>query len=156
MIEVHLIPSYVYVDGHELYVTYSGQNFTCKYCGEVGHKQIDCEKRKADFPPLQESVNASFEQSASQDLNNKEIVLAEKRQRLDSGGTSVQIAKASNVSDEPMNLSHNISIKSSIQPPSPNNAPIWNWTYAKIIPPARLVGLGCYGCMCSLSNRKQY
>jgi len=48
-INVHPIPSYVYVDGQELYLTYSGKNFTCKYCGEVEHKQADFENVKPIF-----------------------------------------------------------------------------------------------------------
>ena len=50
ILESNPIPSYVHIDGNQLYVTYDGQNFTCKYCGNVGHKQIDCIKRAKDFP----------------------------------------------------------------------------------------------------------
>ena len=46
------LPSYIMVDGFELYVTYSGQNATCRYCSEIGHVQSACEKRKTDFPSL--------------------------------------------------------------------------------------------------------
>ena len=41
--------SYVLIDGNQLYVTYDGQNFIFKYCGNVGHKQINCNKRAKDF-----------------------------------------------------------------------------------------------------------
>ena len=34
------IPSYFKIDGNEIYVTYEGQKFTCKCCGEIGHKQV--------------------------------------------------------------------------------------------------------------------
>ena len=40
------LPSYVMVDGFELYVTYFGQNATCRYCSEIGHVQSVCEKVK--------------------------------------------------------------------------------------------------------------
>ena len=46
------LPSYIMVDGFELYVTYSGQNATCRYCSEISHVQSACEKRKTDFPSL--------------------------------------------------------------------------------------------------------
>ena len=36
-IEMKQIPSYVKIEGCELYVTYSGQQITCKYCGNKGH-----------------------------------------------------------------------------------------------------------------------
>ena len=50
VLENNPIPSYVHIDGNQLYVTYDGQNFTCKHSGNVGHKQIDCNKRAKDFP----------------------------------------------------------------------------------------------------------
>ena len=50
VLESNPIPSYVHIDGNQLYVTYHGQNFTCTYCGNVGHKQIDCNKRAKHFP----------------------------------------------------------------------------------------------------------
>ena len=46
------LQSYIIVDGSELYVTYSGQNATCRYHSEIGHVQSACEKRKNDFPSL--------------------------------------------------------------------------------------------------------
>ena len=51
-LESNPIPSYIYVDNFELYVTYEGQPITCKYCGEVGHVQANCKTRAADFPQL--------------------------------------------------------------------------------------------------------
>ena len=44
------LPSYIMVDGFELYVTC--QNATCRYCSEIGHVQSASEKRKTDFPSL--------------------------------------------------------------------------------------------------------
>ena len=34
VLESNSIPSYVHIDGNQLYITYDGQNFTCKY-GEM-------------------------------------------------------------------------------------------------------------------------
>ena len=53
VVENNPLPSYLIMQGHEIYDTYSGQIFTCKYCGEPGHNPIDCEKRKSNFPLLQ-------------------------------------------------------------------------------------------------------
>ena len=44
-LDVNPIPSYIFIDEFELYVTYSGQQITCKYCGQPGHVQSRCEKR---------------------------------------------------------------------------------------------------------------
>jgi len=52
-VEQNPIPSYLKIDSHEIYVTYEGQNATCKYCGRTGHKQYECEQRLNDFPKLQ-------------------------------------------------------------------------------------------------------
>ena len=46
------IPSYIRVSGCEIYVTYQGQVITCKYCGEAGHVQSECQERAMDFPAL--------------------------------------------------------------------------------------------------------
>ena len=35
-----------------MYVTYSGQNATCRYYSEIGHVQSACEKRKNGFTSL--------------------------------------------------------------------------------------------------------
>ena len=51
-LESNPIPSYIYVDNFELYVTYEEQPITCKCCGEVGHVQANCKTRAADFPQL--------------------------------------------------------------------------------------------------------
>ena len=44
------IPSYVYIAGYEFFVTYEGQMSTCRYCGQPNHKQLDCPRRKEDYP----------------------------------------------------------------------------------------------------------
>ena len=44
------IPSYVYIEGYEFFVTYEGQMSTCRYCGQRSHKQLDCPQRKEDYP----------------------------------------------------------------------------------------------------------
>ena len=46
------IPSYIHVNGCEIYVTYQGQVITCKYCGEAGHVQSECQERAIDFSAL--------------------------------------------------------------------------------------------------------
>ena len=46
------LPSYIIVDGFELYETFSGQNATCRYCSEISRVESACEKRKNDFPSL--------------------------------------------------------------------------------------------------------
>ena len=51
------LPSYIHVDGFELYVAYPGQELTCKYCGEKGHFQAKCDKRLNDFPQLEKHSN---------------------------------------------------------------------------------------------------
>ena len=50
--EQNPLPSYVSIHGNELYVMYTGQTITCRYCQEAGHVQSNCEKRKQDFPQL--------------------------------------------------------------------------------------------------------
>ena len=46
------LPNYIKIDGFELYVTYQGQEITCKFCGDTGHFQVHCEKRLLDYPQL--------------------------------------------------------------------------------------------------------
>jgi len=38
-LEANPIPSYICIDGFELYVPYTGHESTCKYCGEPSHLQ---------------------------------------------------------------------------------------------------------------------
>ena len=51
-LEQNPLPSYVSIHGNELYVTYTGQMVTCRYCEEAEHVPSNCEKRKQDFPQL--------------------------------------------------------------------------------------------------------
>ena len=71
-IEMKPIPSYVKIEGCELYVTYSGQQITCKYCGNKEHVQSNCLKRSQDFPNLtSDQNNGNIFKSAS--IENFEI-----------------------------------------------------------------------------------
>ena len=57
-LEANPLPSYIHVDDFfELYVTYPGQELTCKYCGKKGHFQAKCNKRLNDFPQLEKQSN---------------------------------------------------------------------------------------------------
>ena len=51
-IELNFLPSYIKIKGCELYVIYSGQQITCKYCDNKGYVQSNCKKRLQDFPDL--------------------------------------------------------------------------------------------------------
>ena len=51
-LETNPLPSYIFIDGFELYVTYKGQTVTCRFCDETGHVQMNCEKRMLEFPKL--------------------------------------------------------------------------------------------------------
>ena len=46
------IPSYIKINSFEIYVTYPGQQSTCRYCSETGHEQSSCPKKLNDFPSL--------------------------------------------------------------------------------------------------------
>ena len=39
MVDHNLLPSYIFIVGNKLYVTYTGQTVTCRYCQEAGHMQ---------------------------------------------------------------------------------------------------------------------
>ena len=102
VLESNPIPSYVHIDGNQLYVTYDGQNFTCKYCGNVGHKQIDCNKRAKDFPIFirnQDSTvrNPNFSSRQYDDSS------AVKRQKV------VQLSNTNEIGDKKSNTSKEIS-----------------------------------------------
>ena len=61
-VEMNPLPSYIYINDYELYVTYPGQAITCKYCGKTSHMQAECKKRKSDFPALRKnSINRYHE-----------------------------------------------------------------------------------------------
>ena len=49
-LELNPIPSYIKIEGYELYVTYSGQQITSIYCSTKGHAQSNCLKRSQDMP----------------------------------------------------------------------------------------------------------
>jgi len=50
VLQANPIPSYITIDGQQIYVSYVGQQLTCKYCGNEGHKQAECLQRAKDFP----------------------------------------------------------------------------------------------------------
>ena len=47
-------------------MTYEGQKFTCKYCSEIGHKQVHCDKRAQNFPSLQRDENIVLNSNPNQ------------------------------------------------------------------------------------------
>ena len=49
-LEKKTIPSYVYIEGYEFFVTYEGQMSMCRYCSQPNHKQLDCFRTKEDYP----------------------------------------------------------------------------------------------------------
>ena len=51
-LEINPLQSYIFIDGFELYVTSKGQAVTCRFRGETGHVQMNCEKRMLEFPKL--------------------------------------------------------------------------------------------------------
>ena len=59
-LEQKLLPSYIIVDGSELYMIYSGQNATCRYYSEIDHVQSACKKRENDFPSLGKEQRSFF------------------------------------------------------------------------------------------------
>ena len=102
VLESNPIPSYVHIDGNQLYVTYDGQNFTCKYCGNVGHKQIDCNKRAKDFPIFIRYQDSTVRNpnSSSRQYNDSSAV---KRQKV------VQLSNTNKIGDKKSNASKEIS-----------------------------------------------
>ena len=73
------IPSYFKIDGNELYVSHEGQKFTCKYCSEIGHKQIDCDKRVHNFPSLEWDEN--IVQNSNPDQPQIDALSSKKRKK---------------------------------------------------------------------------
>ena len=98
VLESNPIPSHVHIDGNQLYVTYDGQNFTCKYCGNVGHKQIDCNKCAKDFPILIQNQDSSVRNpnSSSRQYDDSSAV---KRQKV------VQLSNTNKIGDKKSNTS---------------------------------------------------
>ena len=80
VLESNPISSYVHIDGNQMYVTYDEQNFTCTYCGNVGHKQIDCNKRAKDFPIFIQNQNLSVrnQNSSSRQYNDSPTIYRQK------------------------------------------------------------------------------
>ena len=93
VLESNPIPSYVHIDGNQLYVTYDGQNFTCKYCGNVGHKQIDCNKRAKNFSILIRNQDSSVRNSNSSSWQYDDLS-AVKRQKV------VQLSNTNKIGDK--------------------------------------------------------
>jgi len=80
ILEMKPLPSYSYIDGCELYVTYLGQESTCTYCGNPGHLQADCEKILTDYPALENNLVKQFSEVSHQ--NNRERNLNTNQQNL--------------------------------------------------------------------------
>ena len=84
VVEQNPLPSYLKIDGHEIYITYDGQTATCKYCGQAGHKQAVCEKRLKDFPVL--SVTSSSQQHQRINPHNATITKSSRHARSKASG----------------------------------------------------------------------
>ena len=102
VLESSAISSYFPIEGNQLYVTYDGQNFTCKHCGSVGHKQIDCNKRAKDFPIFIRNQDSSVRNpnSSSRQYDDSSAV---KRQKV------VQLPYSNKIGDKKSNTSKEIS-----------------------------------------------
>ena len=46
-----------FIDNFELYVNCKQQAVTCRFCGETGHVQMNCEKRMLEFPKTRPYFN---------------------------------------------------------------------------------------------------
>ena len=60
-------------------MTYEGQKFTCKYCGKIGHMQVDCDKRAQNFPSLQRDQN--IVQNSNPDQLQTDVFSSKKRKQ---------------------------------------------------------------------------
>ena len=101
------LPSYIKIDGFELYVTYQGQEITCKYCGDTWHLQVHCKKHLMDYPPLAVKLakDESFKAAAHLRRNENESRASTKfvqlhRNETTSGEAFVSITD----SEKPLNL----------------------------------------------------
>ena len=103
VLESNPIPSYVHIDGNQLhvYVIYDGQNFTCKYCGNVGHRQIDCNKHAKDFPIFIQNQDSSVRSSNSSSRRYDDSS-AVRRQKV------VQLPCYNKIGDKKLNTSKEI------------------------------------------------
>ena len=93
-LEANLLTRYIHLDGFEIYVTYSGQELTCKYYREKGHFQAKCDKRFNNFPQLVQQSNdrVIFQKKPQSDKTEfelrKEKQFSEKRVNLSRKETS--------------------------------------------------------------------
>ena len=70
------IPSYIQVNGCEMYVTSQGQAISCKNCGEAGHVQSECHKRATDFPaPTRSKRRESSTVLLEANVNSEPVLL---------------------------------------------------------------------------------
>ena len=104
VLESNPIPSYVHINGNQLYVIYEGQNFICKYRGNVGHKQIDCNKSAKDFPIFIQNQDSSVRNpnSFSRQYDDSSAV---KRQKV------IQLPNTNKIGDKKSNTSKEIFFK---------------------------------------------
>jgi len=69
------LSNYLLVEVCELYVTYNGQQITCKYCGKPSHVQADSQKCIAEFSLLTNSQdkNASRTCATGESLKHSNV-----------------------------------------------------------------------------------
>ena len=98
-LETNPLPSYIFIDGFELYVTYKGQTVTCRFCGETGHVQMNCGKRMLEFPKLDHSF---YNQETNNMIKKSKFVQMHAQKRDAMANSSLPF-----VSEAPINLSKN-------------------------------------------------
>ena len=96
-LETNPLPSYIFIDGFELYVTYKGQTVTCRFCGETGHVQMNCEKRMLEFPKLDHTF---YNQETDNMIKKSKFVQMHAQKRDAVANSSLPF-----VSEAPINLS---------------------------------------------------
>ena len=96
-LETNSLPSYIFIDGFELYVTYKGQTVTCRFCGETGHVQMNCEKRMLEFPKLGHTF---YNQETDNMIKKSKFVQMHAQKRDAVANSSLPF-----VSEAPINLS---------------------------------------------------
>ena len=95
--ETNPLPSYIFIDGFELYVTYKGQTVTSRFCGETGHVQMNCEKRMLEFPKLSHTF---YSQETDNTIKKSKFVQMHAQKRDAVANSSLPF-----VSETPINLS---------------------------------------------------
>ena len=90
-VETNPSPSYLYINGYELYVTYSGRAITCKCCGETGHMQAEYKKRKSDFPTLQKNNINSYHEHLV--VNNSIQIEPNNTNLINEQGSPINLSK---------------------------------------------------------------